>query len=102
MIAHPPGEEIEFDWLVLPDAPDAWGVGEHAHLLVGALAHSGRWRAVLAESEDFPPWSSRLTKWCASWAGLRGGGGSTGWRRSVIRAAGRSPLASRRWRSITH
>lgn len=29
-------------------------MGEHAHLLVGALAHSGRWRAVLAESEDFP------------------------------------------------
>ncbi|WP_406740617.1 Mu transposase domain-containing protein [Streptomyces atratus] len=29
-------------------------MGGHAHLLVGALAHSGRWRAVLAESEDFP------------------------------------------------
>ncbi|GGZ40254.1 hypothetical protein [Streptomyces bluensis] len=29
-------------------------MGEHAHLLVGALAHSGRWRAVLSESEDFP------------------------------------------------
>ena len=28
-------------------------MGEHAHLLVAALAHSGRWRAVLAESEDF-------------------------------------------------
>ncbi|WP_244189110.1 transcriptional regulator [Streptomyces yokosukanensis] len=54
VIAHPPGEEIQFDWLELPDAPDGWGVGEHAHLLVGALAHSGRWRAVLAESEDFP------------------------------------------------
>ncbi|MFD3480536.1 hypothetical protein [Streptomyces sp. NPDC058695] len=54
MIAHPPGEEIQFDWLELPDPPGSWGVGGHAHLLVGALAHSGRWRAVLAESEDFP------------------------------------------------
>lgn len=26
----------------------------HAHLLVGALAHSGRWRGVLADAEDFP------------------------------------------------
>lgn len=54
VIDHPPGEEIQFDWLELPDPPTAWGVGAHAHLLVGALAHSGRWRAVLAESEDFP------------------------------------------------
>ena len=54
VIAHPPGEEIQFDWLELPDPPEGWGVGAHAHLLVGALAHSGRWRAVLAESEDFP------------------------------------------------
>ncbi|MDQ8707559.1 IS21 family transposase [Streptomyces sp. LHD-70] len=53
VIAHPPGEEIQFDWLELPDAPASWDVGSHAHLLVGALAHSGRWRAVLAESEDF-------------------------------------------------
>ncbi|MFI5664082.1 Mu transposase domain-containing protein [Streptomyces sp. NPDC051684] len=53
VIAHPPGEEIQFDWLELPDAPESWNVGSHAHLLVGALAHSGRWRAVLSESEDF-------------------------------------------------
>lgn len=38
----------------LPDPPTGWGVGRHAHLLVGALAHSGRWRGVLAEAEDFP------------------------------------------------
>jgi transposase len=54
VIAHPPGEEIQFDWLELPDPPEAWGMGAHAHLLVGALAHSGRWRGQLAESEDFP------------------------------------------------
>jgi hypothetical protein len=54
VIAHPPGEEIQFDWVELPDPPAGWGVGAHAHLLVGALAHSGRWRAVLADAEDFP------------------------------------------------
>ena len=54
VIYHPPGEEIQFDWVELPDPPADWGAGGHAHLLVGALAHSGRWRAVLAESEDFP------------------------------------------------
>ncbi|MEY9873297.1 transposase [Streptacidiphilus sp. MAP12-33] len=53
VIAHPPGEEIQLDWVELPDPPAEWGVGGHAHLLVGALAHSGRWRAVLSESEDF-------------------------------------------------
>ncbi|MFI8294241.1 transposase [Streptomyces sp. NPDC085614] len=54
IIAHPPGEEIQFDWVELPDPPAEWGVGANAHLLVGALAHSGRWRAVLAEAETFP------------------------------------------------
>jgi transposase len=47
-IEHPPGEEIQWDWLELPDAP--WG-GE-AHLLVGTLSHSGKVRAVFAEGED--------------------------------------------------
>jgi len=54
VIEHPPGEEIQFDWVELPEPPVGWGADKHAHLLVGALAHSGRWRAVLAESEDFP------------------------------------------------
>jgi hypothetical protein len=54
IIAHPPGEETQWDWLELPDPPAAWGVGRQAHLLVGALAHSSRWRGVLAEAEDFP------------------------------------------------
>jgi transposase len=53
IIEHPPGEETQFDWLELPDAPAGWGVGRSAHLLVGALSHSGRWRGVLAEAEDF-------------------------------------------------
>ncbi|MFD0203767.1 MULTISPECIES: helix-turn-helix domain-containing protein [Saccharothrix] len=54
IITHPAGEETQWDWVELPDPPAAWGLGRHAHLLVGAVAHSGRWRAVLAEAEDFP------------------------------------------------
>jgi len=54
IITHPAGEETQWDWVELPDPPASWGLGGHAHLLVGALSHSGRWRAVLAESEDFP------------------------------------------------
>ena len=54
IISHPPGEETQWDWVELPNPPKDWGVGANAHLLVGSLAHSGRWRAVLAESEDFP------------------------------------------------
>ena len=54
IIDHPAGEETQFDWLELPDPPASWGCGREAHLLVGALSHSGRWRGVLAESEDFP------------------------------------------------
>jgi transposase len=54
IIDHPAGEETQFDWVELPDPPASWHAGGHAHVLVGALAHSGRWRGVLAESEDLP------------------------------------------------
>ena len=53
IIDHLAGEETQWDWLELPGPPAAWGVGGHAHLLVGALPYSSRWRAVLAEAEDF-------------------------------------------------
>jgi transposase len=53
IIDHPPGEETQWDWVELPDPPPGWGVGAHAHLLVGALSHSGLWRGVLADAEDF-------------------------------------------------
>jgi transposase len=49
-IEHPPGEEIQWDWDELPEAP--WG-GD-AHLLVGSLPCSGKFRGVFAESEDQP------------------------------------------------
>lgn len=51
-IEHPPGEETQWDWLELPDPPASWGRGKNAHLLVGALAHSSRWRGHLAPAED--------------------------------------------------
>jgi transposase len=54
VISHPPGEETQWDWVELPDPPAHWGWGKHAHLLVGALAHSGRWRGTLAASEEQP------------------------------------------------
>jgi hypothetical protein len=44
-LAHEPGEELQLDWLELPQTP--WG--EAAHVLVGALSDSGRIRAVLSE-----------------------------------------------------
>ena len=54
IIDHPPGVETQWDWLDLPDPPASWGWGRMAHLLVGSLAHSGKWRAVLSPSMDQP------------------------------------------------
>jgi len=47
-IAHPAGEEIQWDWAERRKAP--WGAT--AYVLLGTLSHSGRTRAVLAESMD--------------------------------------------------
>jgi transposase len=54
VIPHPPGDETQWDWLELPDPPESWGWGKTAHLLVGSLAHSGKWRAALSQTEDQP------------------------------------------------
>lgn len=54
VIDHKPGDETQWDWLELPDPPTWWGWDKTAHLLVGSLAYSGKWRAVLAESQDQP------------------------------------------------
>lgn len=48
-IEHPAGEEIQWDWLELDQTP--WG--EPAFVLVGALSHSGRFRAVFCEQMTF-------------------------------------------------
>lgn len=50
-IEHPPGEEIQWDWLELAAADTPWG--EPADVLVGALAHSGRFRGVFCEQMTF-------------------------------------------------
>src|SRR3954451_22624274 len=54
VIDHPAGEETQWDWLELPDPPEHWGYAGKAHLLLGTLAHSSRWRGWLAETEDQP------------------------------------------------
>src|SRR5690242_14319182 len=54
VIPHAPGNETQWDWLELPNPPASWGWGKTAHLLVGSLSHSGKWRAALAPSEDQP------------------------------------------------
>lgn len=54
IIDHPPGEETQWDWVDLPNPPDSWGWGVAAHLLVGSLAHSGRWRGILAPAMTQP------------------------------------------------
>jgi transposase len=48
-IEHPPGEEIQWDWLELSETP--WG--QKAFVLVGALSHSGRFRGVFCEQMTF-------------------------------------------------
>lgn len=48
-IDHPPGEEIQWDWLELHDTP--WG--RPAFVLLGALSHSGRFRGVFCEQMTF-------------------------------------------------
>ena len=52
IIEHEPGDETQWDWLDLPDPPESWGWGRTAHLLVGSLAYSGKWRGWLAPSTD--------------------------------------------------
>jgi hypothetical protein len=47
-------EEVRFAWLRLPDPPARWRCGSHVHLLVGALARTGRWCGALTDSEEFP------------------------------------------------
>jgi len=49
-IDHPPGEEIQWDWVELGEAP--WR--DDAHLLVGSLPCSGKFRGLFAGSEDQP------------------------------------------------
>jgi len=49
-LEHDPGEELQLDWLELTETP--WGA--KAHVLVGALSHSGQLRGYFADGETFP------------------------------------------------
>jgi len=46
-IDHPPGEELQFDWLELRDTP--WGAP--AYVLVGALSHSSKCRGYFSDGQ---------------------------------------------------
>ena len=70
VIDHPAGEETQWDWVELPDPPSSWGQGRQAHLLVGALLHSGAWRGVLAESEEQPYLVASLHGTCERLGGV--------------------------------
>jgi transposase len=70
MIEHPPGEESQWDWVELPDPPAWWGWGKTAHLLTGALSASGKWRGVLACSEEQPYLVASLHQVCERLGGL--------------------------------
>lgn len=74
IIEHPPGAETQWDWLELPNPPEAWGA-KKAMLLVGSLPHSGKWRAVLAPTMGQP----HLFEAMISVLGMLGGV-SKGWR----------------------
>ena len=54
IIEHEPGAETQWDWLDLPDPPQSWEWGKKAHLLVGSLAHSSKWRGWLSPCTDQP------------------------------------------------
>lgn len=71
IIEHPPGEETQFDWVELPDPPARWGFPtRRAYVLVGSLAHSGVWRAVISPSMDLPHLLAAMTTLLALLGGV--------------------------------
>src|SRR3954447_15996063 len=73
VIEHPPGQETQFDWIELPDPPADWAAAGYtgkAFLLVGALAHSGRWRGVLCSAMEQPQLIDALHRVSAALGGL--------------------------------
>ncbi len=91
VIEHPPGEETQFDWVELPDAPAQWGFPtKRAYVLVGSLAHSGVWRAVISPSMDLPHLLQAMTVLLALLGGV-----TTSWRfdrMTTVLKAGTSDL----------
>ncbi|HEX3219491.1 MAG TPA: IS21 family transposase [Umezawaea sp.] len=72
VIDHPAGEETQWDWLELPNPPARWGFGDMAHLLLGVLPHSSRWRGWIAEAEDQPHLIEGLHQVATRLGGLSG------------------------------
>src|SRR3954454_16639981 len=73
VIDHPAGEETQWDWVELPAPPASWAAAGYtgkAFLLVGALAHSGRWRGVLTPSMEQPGLIDVLHRVSAALGGL--------------------------------
>ncbi|MGW6694802.1 IS21/IS408/IS1162 family transposase [Rhodococcus sp. NPDC054953] len=70
IIDHPPGEETQWDWVDLPNPPAAWGWGRVAHLFVGTLACSGKWRGVLAPAMTQPQVVDGLDRICRGLGGV--------------------------------
>jgi transposase len=70
VIDHPPGEETQWDWVDLPNPPAAWGWGSMAHLLVGTLACSGKWRGMLAPNMTQPQVVAGLDRVCRGLGGV--------------------------------
>ena len=64
-IEHPAGEEIQWDWLELTAPP----VGGPAFVLVCALSHSGRFRAVFCEHDVRALGGRAGTRCWSHWAG---------------------------------
>ena len=101
VIEHPAGQETQWDWVELPDPPPGWGWGATAHLLVGALSHSGKSRGCYVESEDQPHLIDALDRVAHALGGL-----TLDWRfdrmATVISPnTGGSARRSRRWPSTT-
>ena len=96
-IDHPPGEELQFDWLELRETP--WG--QPAYVLVGALSHSGRCRGVFCEGQTFPHLIECPGRRAAA-AGRHhaGVGGPTGWPASSTRARTGCCRSSRRRQAL--
>src|SRR4051794_31745116 len=76
VIDHPAGEQTPWDWLELPDPPAAWGFTGTAHLLLGTLPHSSRWRAGWPSVRTPRTWSRGCTRSPAGSAGRPAAGGS--------------------------
>lgn len=76
IIGHEPGEETQWDWVMLPDPPKGWGwPRKEAALLVGSLPYSGRWRGWLTPCMDQPHLIEGLHEVAARLGGL-----TLGWR----------------------